>query len=132
MLIIIIINKESNYYLLRYRNYKIEDEFNLAKNSKFILYFSFYDTGAIALKEIQNYGVIAFTLQEDFVINKETCYYIPELEFEDITSAFNKIIKIIDEISNKNPDAMKIAKINQNINRCERALDDLCDGIRKN
>ena len=54
------------------------------------------------------------------------------MEFEDITSAFNKIIKIIDEISNKNPDVMKIAKINQNINRCERALDDLWDGIRKN
>ena len=117
---------------INYRHYKMEDEFLLANNSKFIIYFSFYDTGAIALKEIQNYGVIAFTLQEDFVINKKTCYYIPELEFEDITSAFNKIIKIIDEISNKNPDAMKIAKKNQNINRCERALDDLCDGIRKN
>ena len=116
---------------LNYRNYKGEDEFNLANNSKFIIYFSFYDTGAISLREIQNYGVITFTLQKDFVINEETCYYIPELELDDMTSAFNKIIKIIDEISNKNPDSIKFAKINQNINKCERALDDLCDGIIK-
>ena len=116
---------------LRYRNYKIEDEFNLAKNSKFILYFSFYDTGAIALKEIQNYGVIAFTVQKDFVINEESSYYIPEIESDDITPAFNKIIKLIDEISNKNLDTIKIAKNNQNYNRCERALDDLCAGLMK-
>ena len=114
---------------LNYRNYKIKDEYNLANNSKFIIYFSFYDTGAIALKEIQNYGVITFTLQKDFVINDESCYYIPELELDDITPAFNKIIKLMDEISNKNPDSIKLAKINQDINKCQRALDDLCDGV---
>ena len=116
---------------LNYGNYKREDEFILANNSKFIIYFSFYDCGPVALKEIENYGVITFTLQKDFVINNESGYYIPELELDNITLAFNKIIKIIDEISNKNPDSIKIAKINQNNNRCERALDDLCNGIIK-
>ena len=116
---------------LNYGSYKREEEFYLINNSKFIIYFSFYDCGPVALKEIQNYGVITFALQKDFVINEESCFYIPELELDDMTSAFNKIIKIIDEISNKNPDSIKFAKINQNINRCERALDDLCDGIIK-
>ena len=112
---------------LNYGNYTREDELLLANNSKFIIYFSFYDTGAIALKELQNYGVITFTLQKDLVINDESGYYIPELELDDITLAFNKIIKIIEEISNKNPDSIKIAKQNQNFNRCERALDDICN-----
>ena len=116
---------------LNYGNYTREDELLLANNSKFIIYFSFYDTGAIALKELQNYGVITFTLQKDLVINDESGYYIPELELDDITLAFNKIIKIIEEISNKNPDSIKIAKQNQNFNRCERALDDVCNGIIK-
>ena len=116
---------------LYYGNYKREDEFLLAKNSKFIIYFSFYDSGAVALKEIENYGVITFTLQKDFVINDESGYYIPELELDDITPAFNKIINIIEEISHKNPDSIRIAKKNQNFNRCERALDDICDGIIK-
>ena len=44
----------------------------LANNSKFIIYFSFFDTGAIGLKEIQNYGVIAFSLQKEFIIDNET------------------------------------------------------------
>ena len=116
---------------LNYGNYKREDEFILANNSKFIIYFSFYDCGPVALKEIQNYGVITFTLQKDFVINDESGYYIPELELDDITPAFNKIINIIEEISHKNPDSIRIAKKNQNFNRCERALDDICDGIIK-
>ena len=33
----------------------------LANNSKFIVYFSFFDTGAIDLKEIQNHGVFTFS-----------------------------------------------------------------------
>ena len=116
---------------LNYGNYKREDEFILANNSKFIIYFSFYDCGPVALKEIENYGVITFTLQKDFVINNESGYYIPELELDNITLAFNKIINIIEEISHKNPDSIRIAKKNQNFNRCERALDDICDGIIK-
>ena len=116
---------------LNYGNYTRDDELRLANNSKFIIYFSFYDCGPVALKEIENYGVITFTLQKDFVFNNESGYYIPELELDDITPAFNKIIKIIEEISNKNPDSIKIAKKNQDYNRCERALDDLCNGIIK-
>jgi hypothetical protein len=125
--------KETNKKIkqLNYGNYKREDEFLLANNSKFIIYFSFYDSGALALKEIQNYGIITFTLQKDFIINDESDYYIPELELNDITPAFNKIIKIIEEISNKNLDSIKIAKKNQNFNKCERALDDICNGIIK-
>ena len=41
-------------------------------------------------------------------------------------------MKIIDEVSRNNPDTQKIADINQNYTKCERALDDICDGIMKN
>ena len=99
------------FELLKKTNKRIENlkrgyytrntEFILAYDTKFVIYFSFYDTGALALKEIQNYGVIAFTLQKDLAFNNQTSYYIPELEEYDITPAFNKIMKIIDDINKK-------------------------------
>ena len=111
--------------------YRREHLKNLASKSKFVIYFSFYDTGAIALKEIQNYGVIAFCHQKDFILSRETAYYIPELEDKDIKNAFNKIMKIIDNLTNNNVDSKKIAIMNQNNNKCEKALDDICDGLMK-
>ena len=72
----------------------------LAKNSKFIIYFSFFDTGAIGLKEIQNIGVLAFSYQKDLVIDKETSFFVPELANEnDMKNAFNIIIKKINNIT---------------------------------
>ena len=44
----------------------------MTQNSLLIIYFSFFDTGAIGLKEIQNLGVICFTHQKEFVIDKES------------------------------------------------------------
>ena len=54
------------------------------------------------------------------------------MEYEDIVPAFNKIIKIIEEISKENPDTQMIASLNQNFTKCERSLDDLCEGIMRN
>ena len=103
---------------------------NLANNTKFIIYFSFYDTGAIALKEIQNFGVFCFTHEEDFVINNETSFFIPELHNEfNLKPAFDKIMNIIQKISNSNPNSQLIAQINQDANKCQRAFDDLCKGV---
>ena len=113
-------------------NYTRDTEFILARDTKFVIHFSFYDTGALALKEIQNYGVIAFVHQKDLIFSNQTGYHIPELEYYDMVPAFNKIMKIINEISRINPDTQKIAIINQNYTKCERALDDICDGIMKN
>ena len=113
-------------------NYTRDTEFILARDTKFVIHFSFSDTGALALKEIQNYGVIAFVHQKDLIFSNQTGYHIPELEYYDMVPAFNKIMKIIDEISRINPDTQKIANINQNYTKCERALDDICDGIMKN
>ena len=64
----------------------------LANNAKFIIYFSFYDTGAIGLKEIHNYGVIAFTHQKEFVISNDTSFFVPELADEDNIDSAYKII----------------------------------------
>ena len=97
-----------------------------AKNSKFIIYFSFFDTGAIGLKEIQNYGVFAFSHQKDLVIDKETSFFVPELANEkDMKNAYNIIIKKINYITNLNPNLDIIAKKNQEINKCENSLNDL-------
>ena len=102
----------------------------LANDSKFIIYFSFFDTGAIGLKEIQNFGVITFTHQKDLIINNTTCFYIPELANTDnIEAASNKILKIMKMVNDSNPNSLLIAKKNQIINHCKNALKDLCSSL---
>ena len=115
---------------LKYGNYTKNQMFELSNNSKFIIYFSFFDTGAIGLKEIQNFGLFAFTLQEDLAIHKKTSLFIPELmNTTNMEPAFKKIMDKINIISKSHPNTKLIAKINQGITRCERALDDLCKSI---
>ena len=102
----------------------------IANDSKFIIYFSFFDTGAIGLKEIQNYGVFTFTLQKDLAIDNETSIFIPELmNINNMKLAFYKIINIIESISLQNPNSQLIAKKNQMINSCENSLIDLCENL---
>ena len=80
---------------LIYGNYSKEEMKKLANNSKFIIYFSFFDTGAIGLKEIQNYGVFAFSHQKDLIIDKRTTFFIPELANKhNMRPAFNRIMEI--------------------------------------
>ena len=43
--------------------------------------------------------------------------------------AFKKIMGIIENITFSEPDLNLIAKQNQEINKCEKTLDDLCEGI---
>ena len=102
----------------------------LANNAKFIIYFSFYDTGAIGLKEIQNHGVFSFTLQKELAINNATNFYIPELDTEnEIETGFKKIMEKIDEIMNSKPNTELVAKKNQEFNECQKALDDICSRL---
>lgn len=124
------LNQKKIIVRLKYGDYTKKQMIEIANNSKFIIYFSFYDTGAIGLKEIQNFGVFAFTLQEDLILSNETTFYIPELENKKkIDIAAQKINEIIDNIEKKNPDLNLIAKINQNINNCRNALKDLCKNL---
>ena len=82
------------------------------------------------MKEIQNYGVFAFSHQKDLVIDKNTSFFIPELANEfDMKPAYKKIMSIIEAITISEPNVNLIAKINQEVNKCEKSLDDLCDGI---
>ena len=104
--------------------------FKFFNNLKIIIYFSFYDTGAIGLKEIQNYGVICFTHQKEFAIDNETSFFISELaNIDNINIAFNKIMDIIEKISKSNINTELIAKKNQIINKCENSLIDLCKSL---
>ena len=124
------LNKKKIIVKLKYKGYTKNQMIEIARNSKFIIYFSFYDTGAIGLKEIQNLGVLAFTHQEDLIISNSTTFYIPELAIKNqIYLAAQKINEIIDIFEKRNPDLTLIAKINQNINSCENALKDLCQSL---
>lgn len=115
-----------------YGNYTKNIMEKLANNTKFIIYFSFFDTGAIGLKEIQNYGVFAFTHQKEFVIDKRTSFWIPELAGNNTMNiAYEKISKIIERIIKLHPNSQLIAKINQEFNNCQNAFDDLCEGLLK-
>ena len=145
-----LLNKTSKKIVrMKYGSYKKEDMIEYAKNSKFIIYYSFYDTGAIGLKEIQNYGVIAFSHQKEFILDETTDFYVPELdakinmynvttgfyvpELEDaekVKPAFDIIMEKIEMISKKKDVHTElIAEINYENNRCEKALDDLCVGL---
>ena len=141
MQILIILFKEKNYFhflikkkkkivSIKYGSYNKKILKKIANNSKFIIYFSFYDTGAIGLKEIQNFGVISFVHQEDLIINNETCFLIPELAIlYNMTKAFEKIMATIDIISTKYPDCELIAKKNQYANNCQNSLRDFCKNL---
>ena len=115
---------------LKYENYTKEKMEYLANNTKFIIYFSFFDTGAIGLKEIQNYGVYTFSHQRDLIIHNKTGFYVPELADEfDMSQAYQIIMKKIEIVTSLNPDTQSIAKINQEINKCQNALNDLCESL---
>ena len=115
---------------LKYGNYTKEKIEYIANNAKFIIYFSFFDTGAIGLKEIQNYGVFTFSHQRELIIHNDTGFYVPELANEkDMTQAFQIIMKKIEVITNMHPNTHLLAKINQDINKCKNALNDLCENI---
>jgi hypothetical protein len=43
--------------------------------------------------------------------------------------AYLKIMRIIEIITNSEPNITLIAIKNQEINKCQKTLDDLCDGI---
>jgi hypothetical protein len=115
---------------IKYGSYNKTMMKEIASNSRFIIYFSFFDTGAIGLKEIQNYGVITFTHQKEFVLDKESSFYIPELASTNkIEISFNKIMNIIEKVSKMNIKTELIARKNQIINNCENSLIDLCEGL---
>lgn len=123
-------NSKKKIEQIKYGYYINEQMQKLANDSKFIIYFSFFDTGAIGLKEIQNYGVYAFSHQIDLVIDKDTSFYIPELADEfNMKKAYENIMEKIENISKLNPDTYLIAKKNQDINKCEKSLEDLCKSL---
>lgn len=109
--------------------YTREQMMAFANSTKFIIYFSFYDTGAIGLKEIQCFGVYSFSCQQDLVANRETGMYVPELDNHDMEGAVLKILKRMKEVNEMNPDAMAMAKSNQKKYGCDRTLHMLCDHI---
>lgn len=116
---------------LKYGNYEKEDMKKLANDTKFIIYFSFFDTGAIGLKEIQNFGVYAFTVQKDLAYDKKTSLYVPELEELNIEKAYNIIMEKIQQVIQLSPNSQVFAKINQENNKCEKAFDDVCNYLLK-
>ena len=123
-------NRKIDILFFEKYNYTKDKMVELTNNSKFIVYFSFFDTGAIDLKEIHNHRVFEFSHQKDLVISKKTGFYIPELTNEnDMKEAYINIMKKIEIILNKHSNTQLIAKINQEINKCQNAFDDLCKSL---
>jgi len=115
---------------IKYGNYTKEKMKKLANDSKFIIYFSFFDTGAIGLKEIQNYGVFTFSHQKDLVIDKDTSFFVPELAIKaNMKYAYKIIFDKINFITKLNPSTKLISKKNQEINKCQNSLNDLCKSL---
>ena len=46
-----------------------------------------------------------------------------------MTQAYKIIMKKIEIVTNLHPNTQSIAKINQEINKCQNALNDLCQNI---
>ena len=123
-------NSKMKVEILTYGFYSPPQMKKLANNSKFLIYYSFYDTGAIGMAEIQNYGVYIFTHQKELILNSNTGFYVPELANQDnMTIAYKIILNKIDLLVKSGIKSEMIAKINQGNYRCQRALDDLCKGI---
>lgn len=98
----------------------------LANNSKSIFYFSFWDTGAIALKEIQNFGVYTFTVQQDLTGLFGTFLKInfsnPKNEIDFIQQKIRNLSRIeMNELSSKI----------QYENSCTRSLEEICNAVHK-
>lgn len=106
--------------------YNLSSMKKIANNSKFVIYFSFWDTGAIALKEIQNIGVYTFSVQKDLIHDK-TGLFVDELDWN-VEKAFKIIDNHVKLISN-NLDTVEIARMNQYENSCARSLEDLCNVV---
>ena len=115
---------------LKYGYYNKKEMEKLSNNSKFIIYFSFFDIGPIGLIEIQNHGVILFTHQKEFVVQKTSSFFVPELADKyDMKSAFNIIMKKIEIIIKSNPNSELIAKNNQEYYKCQNSLEELCKNL---
>lgn len=85
-----------------------------AKTSKVVIYFSFYDTGAIALLEMQRMGVFTITLQKEFITN-ENGIYLPELEYN-----IQKAISKLNEVIKRKYDSVYIAEYNRKKGDCKK------------
>ena len=123
-------NSKMKVELLRYGFYTKPQMEKLANNSKFLIYFSFYDCGPIGLVEIQNYGVYFFTHQKELILDSKTGFYVPELaNLDNMIKAYKIILNKIDLLVKSGIKSEIIVKINQKNNICQRTLDDLCKGI---
>ena len=123
-------NSKMKVEILRYGFYTRQQMKKLANNSKFLIYYSFYDSGAIGLLEIQNYGVYFFTHQKEFIHDSETGFYVPELANQDnMITAYKIILNKMDLLVKSGIKSEIIAKINQDNNICQRSFDDLCKGL---
>lgn len=94
----ILINYLSKIYkivIVKYGNHTKQSLLYLANNSKFVIYYSFYDTGALSLVEMKLMGIWPISHQEEFI---EQGYgsFIKELDtnINDSLSKLNDIYNI--------------------------------------
>jgi hypothetical protein len=109
---------------VRYGRFRRADLELHARQSRFLIYFSFYDAGPIALLEMQNFGAYSFCLQPELVDNA-TGSFIPTLE-TNVTQAWLDIRARIAEVSRASPNSTEYARLNRERSSCHRSLDVFC------
>lgn len=122
----ILINSLNSSYkviVFRYGSYSTNNLINAARNSKVVIYFSFYDTGAIALIEIQRMGVFTVAVQKEFITDQNGLY-LPELEFN-IDSAISKLKNIIA----MKYDSIYIAEYSRQRSDCKKYFNNLITNL---
>jgi hypothetical protein len=113
---------------VRYGKFNRRDlEFH-GMHSRFIVYFSFYDTGAIAFLELQNLGGYSFSFQAEF-LQEQTGSFVPALE-SNVSEGWVKIRSRIREIALASPNCTEYARLNRRKNSCLGTLNVLCQGVK--
>lgn len=86
------LKKNYTIEVVKYGNHTKESLLNLSNNSKYVIYFSFYDTGALSLLEMRLMGVWPISHQIELIENGYGSY-VKELDCD-----IHKSLSILDSI----------------------------------
>lgn len=119
------LKKRYNIEIVKYGNHTKQSLLNLASKSKFVIYYSFYDTGALSLLEMKMMGVWPISHQQEFI---EEGYgsFVKELD-SNISNSLYKLSSIYKIKYNPHILSQYVIK---NIN-CVNSLHNIVDSFTK-
>lgn len=111
-----------NVVYVKYTRFRRHKLLKLAQNTKVILYYSFYDTGAIALKEIQEFGAFALSLQSDLIDDNNGMLLTEPLNV-------TYVVNMVEKALNQTHDTQELHSYNHQKHSCVTALNGLEDKL---